>query len=50
MKKNNLLKVLICLVLVCALVAGGIFVVKHFTGLHVSLNINGINDDIKIEN
>ena len=50
MKKNNFLKILICLVLVCALVVGGIFVVKHFTGLHVSLNINGINDDIKIDN
>ena len=40
MKKNkgNILTIVIGLIVVIALCVGGFFVIKHFTGIHVTLN------------
>ena len=46
MKKNkgNILTIVIGLIVVIALCVGGFFVIKHFTGIHVTLN-----SDMKFE-
>ena len=46
MKKNkgNILTIVIGLIVVIALCVGGFFIIKHFTGIHVTLN-----SDMKFE-
>lgn len=48
MKKNNVLTIVICLIVLCAVCVGGYFLVKHFRGVHVNLNSDA-NIEVNID-